>query len=114
MRISDWSSDVCSSDLKVNREFRVSRPNALWVVDFTYVHSWAGFVQGNRVKEGATNARIAESMQILRFGRGDIVRDSGDQSSGALGEARSEESRGAKAGVSTCRSRWAPDPNKKN
>ena len=29
---------------KVNREFRVSRPNALWVVDFTYVHAWAGFV----------------------------------------------------------------------
>ena len=28
---------------KVNREFRVSRPNALWVVDFTYVHTWAGF-----------------------------------------------------------------------
>jgi transposase InsO family protein len=23
---------------------RVSRPNALWVVDFTYVHTWAGFV----------------------------------------------------------------------
>jgi transposase InsO family protein len=21
-----------------------SRPNALWVVDFTYVHTWAGFV----------------------------------------------------------------------
>lgn len=29
---------------KINREFRVSRPNALWVVDFTYVHTWAGFV----------------------------------------------------------------------
>ena len=29
---------------KVNREFRVSQPNALWVVDFTYVHTWAGFV----------------------------------------------------------------------
>jgi len=29
---------------KVNREFKVSRPNALWVVDFTYVHTWAGFV----------------------------------------------------------------------
>jgi putative transposase len=29
---------------KVNREFRVSRSNALWVVDFTYVHTWAGFV----------------------------------------------------------------------
>ncbi len=24
---------------KVNRVFRVSRPNALWVVDFTYVHT---------------------------------------------------------------------------
>ncbi len=29
---------------KVNREFRVERPNALWVVDFTYVHTWVGFV----------------------------------------------------------------------
>jgi putative transposase len=29
---------------KVNREFQVSRPNALWVVDFTYVHTWIGFV----------------------------------------------------------------------
>ena len=28
---------------KVNRAFRVSRPNALWVVDVTYV-IWAGFV----------------------------------------------------------------------
>jgi transposase InsO family protein len=29
---------------EVNREFRVSRPNALWVVAFTYVHRWVGFV----------------------------------------------------------------------
>jgi len=29
---------------KVNRAFKVQRPNALWVVDFTYVHTWAGFV----------------------------------------------------------------------
>jgi hypothetical protein len=28
---------------KVNQEFRVSRANALWVVTFTYVHTWAGF-----------------------------------------------------------------------
>jgi putative transposase len=34
---------ACPLD-KVNRQFRVSRPNALWVVDFTYVHTWAGFV----------------------------------------------------------------------
>jgi len=34
---------ACPLD-KVNRKFRVNRPNALWVVDFTYVHTWAGFV----------------------------------------------------------------------
>src|SRR3546814_15502946 len=106
MRISDWSSDVCSSDLqmrregatvakctierlmramglagvrrgktcvttvsnpkapcpldKVNREFRVSRPNALWVVDFTYVHSWAGFVQGNQIGRASCRARVCQ------------------------------------------------------
>jgi len=29
---------------KVNRAFKVQRPNALWVVDFTHVRTWAGFV----------------------------------------------------------------------
>lgn len=28
---------------KVNREFKVTRPNGLWVVDFAYVHTWSGF-----------------------------------------------------------------------
>jgi transposase InsO family protein len=28
----------------VNRQFRASRPNVLWVSDFTYVSTWAGFV----------------------------------------------------------------------
>jgi putative transposase len=34
---------LCPLD-KVNREFKVTRPNSLWVVDFTYIHTWAGFV----------------------------------------------------------------------
>ena len=29
---------------KVNRQFKASRPNALWVSDFTYVATWHGFV----------------------------------------------------------------------
>ena len=29
---------------KVNRQFRAERPNQLWVSDFTYVSTWAGFV----------------------------------------------------------------------
>jgi transposase InsO family protein len=28
----------------VNRQFKADRPNALWVSDFTYVSTWAGFV----------------------------------------------------------------------
>ena len=29
---------------RVNRQFKAARPNALWVADFTYVATWAGFV----------------------------------------------------------------------
>jgi putative transposase len=28
---------------RVNRQFRADRPNALWVSDFIYVHTWQGF-----------------------------------------------------------------------
>ncbi len=33
----------CPED-RVNRQFRAPRPNALWLSDFTYVATWAGFV----------------------------------------------------------------------
>ncbi len=36
-------SAPCPED-RVNRQFRAPRPNALWLADFTYVASWAGFV----------------------------------------------------------------------
>ena len=29
---------------RVNRQFKAARPNQLWVSDFTYVSTWAGFV----------------------------------------------------------------------
>jgi putative transposase len=34
---------VCPLD-RVNRRFKAPQPNALWVSDFTYVATWAGFV----------------------------------------------------------------------
>ena len=37
------TSVPCPRD-KVNREFRASAPNKLWVSDFTYVSTWQGFV----------------------------------------------------------------------
>jgi len=36
-------ADVCPLDL-VNREFKASAPNQLWVSDFTHVSTWSGFV----------------------------------------------------------------------
>ena len=40
--ISDAAAP-CPLD-RVNRQFKALRPNALWVSDFTYVATWAGFV----------------------------------------------------------------------
>ena len=40
--VSD-SAKPCPED-RVNREFQAPCPNALWVSDFTYVATWAGFV----------------------------------------------------------------------
>ncbi len=40
--ISDKAAP-CPLD-RVNRQFRVPRPNVLWVSDFTFVATWAGFV----------------------------------------------------------------------
>jgi transposase InsO family protein len=40
--VSDRSTP-CPED-RVNRQFQAPRPNALWVSDFTYVATWAGFV----------------------------------------------------------------------
>ena len=45
-RVRTTSSDratPCPLD-HVNRQFRAPRPNVLWVSDFTYVATWAGFV----------------------------------------------------------------------
>jgi transposase InsO family protein len=37
------SKAACPLD-RVNRQFKADRPNQLWVSDFTYVATWAGFV----------------------------------------------------------------------
>src|SRR3546814_16398336 len=86
MRISDWSSDVCSSDLQVQhpRQRQVRQvlplargePEVLLAVELLAEHALRRF--GHRVSPG-----------------------------------RSEERRVGKECVSTCRSRWAPYHSKK-
>src|SRR3546814_18507567 len=97
MRISDWSSDVCSSDLEeVEQSLHVgvvvllrhrtdARPRALLDVE-----------QQARPAEALVGAELAVG--------------AGAQRERAQEQVRSEERRVGKECVSTCRSRWSPDP----
>src|SRR3546814_8998772 len=86
MRISDWSSDVCSSDLTVN---------ARLTLDVTYL------LNGEAVPE--LLARL-ERMCELAIGEGLLT----GETAAEVDTWRSEERRVGKECVSTCRSRWSP------
>src|SRR3546814_12406394 len=103
MRISDWSSDVCSSDL------------------FTRLRD--GHRQLHRPVAGAARlVQLIPGNVLAELHCGDAERDRSralKAVAAVLGRAhvvghalrqieRSEERRGGKEGVSTCRSRWAP------
>src|SRR3546814_15941585 len=101
MRISDWSSDVCSSDLDV---------------------SWGVRTQGFELEASLVPARSFRMTAGVTYAR-TKYRDNlvGDSSGAPLDQAlrklpgdnmsnapRSDERRVGKACVSTCRSRWSP------
>src|SRR3546814_15230259 len=95
MRISDWSSDVCSSDLDLERydEDPIERP-----------------------LQHAINTRYGIGLQaVLALGAWEY-RNHGIAAPEMLTEPdmRSEERRVGKEVVSTGRSRWSPDHSKKN
>src|SRR3546814_20310501 len=96
MRISDWSSDVCSSDLLGGE------CPAITVV--VAAHDEERTI-GARVRNLLAQDYPATRLKVL------VVSDgSGDRTAE---EARSEERRVGKECVSTCRSRWAPYHYKK-
>src|SRR3546814_4506805 len=85
MRISDWSSDVCSSDLSLGITFA---PNMAWMR-----HGDAGGYQ-NTPKFGFAYGLLADFAFTENYYF-------------ATGLLRSEERRVGKECVSTCRSRWS-------
>src|SRR3546814_14961272 len=101
MRISDWSSDVCSSDLlRESAEQEAIRVFAANLKDLLLAapagpKSVLGLDPGIRtgVKVAAIDAtgKVLETATVYPF------------------EPRSEERRVGKEWVSTCRSRWSPD-----
>src|SRR5207237_1821336 len=63
---------ACPLD-RVNRQFRAECPNRLWVADFTYVATWAGFVYAAFVID--VFARRIVGWRVSRSARADFVLD---------------------------------------
>src|SRR3546814_3754581 len=83
MRISDWSSDVCSSDLEGDRR-----------------------AVGDRAADD--QSRYRRSVDAQEPAVRSVPQAVRERCRGARGEQRSEERRVGKECVSTCRSRWSP------
>src|SRR3546814_13370041 len=101
MRISDWSSDVCSSDLKV-----ASQPSIPITGDHRLQH--VAPVMGAMDGAGAQRA----SLQVAELDENEQVPVVGAAELAIVDRApmvRSEERRVGKECVSTCRSRGSPD-----
>src|SRR3546814_14133562 len=123
MRISDWSSDVCSSDLQKQRsqnsagKLRAEQDAARAVLS-QRVHDAAAQIGDNApvvLLTSNANPAMPDRVAVLRdvvlpHVRGDArhieLLLSGAQRIGL----RSEERRVGKECVSTCRSRWSPYP----
>src|SRR3546814_13394361 len=98
MRISDWSSDVCSSDLKLEAPVRQKvreLPDKFEDATHTGLHL---------EKLNAARDDRVRTVRVDQFWRGVVVR----LGEGRYALLRSEERRVGKECVSTCRSRWSP------
>src|SRR3546814_15835967 len=115
MRISDWSSDVCSSDL-LAASLDPDRPLS---------RGFARVMDGDRLVSSAAAAQAAGQV-TLKFKDGEVDADISERLEKSAGTAtsktskarpsssgRSEERRVGKAVASTCRFRWSPDHLKK-
>src|SRR3546814_18905583 len=106
MRISDWSADVCSSDLWrgwVSPE--VGSVDSCLAVSESWARRWPR-------REGETRD-FCTAMGLLQNGfvarAGQLVPPGGWKGvAGTSASVRSEERRVGKECVSTCRSRWSP------
>src|SRR3546814_15398237 len=97
MRISDWSSDVCSSDLIAKRQRLFSRAAAEWRLAQDHARKECAQGKGNVENKGSAECDAqcnGKHSQPKQF-------------------PRSEERRVGKC-VSTCISRWSPYHEKKN
>src|SRR3546814_12021995 len=103
MRISDWSSDVCSSDLLPAVHEFPSWPRSLFIRIPTTPLPASQPLTISRITQGrfAVSEPTSTTTQLLPYMLSSIH------------FSRSEERRVGKECVSTCRSRWSPYHSKK-
>src|SRR3546814_15729698 len=98
MRISDWSSDVCSSDLAAE----LLRGTAQQVDSRSCVRA-----QANQQPEPHVTLRGTRRYRAVVYASGVPGEWSRDETDGLPWRQRSEERRDGNEGVSTCRTRWS-------
>src|SRR3546814_19777390 len=108
MRISDWSSDVCSSDLY---EFGSARCRQAAEQDAQHAFAFSLLLVGLRTRTADDQHELAAPTIVVGLQPTDDL--AGRRAVTVLVElgqlaSRSEERRGGKECVSTCRSRWSP------
>src|SRR3546814_12093853 len=109
MRISDWSSDVCSSDLaQANEHLARESGNAGRICAKSHGRIGARGAASVIVRCVVSVAMLAEGWDANTVTHIVGLRPFGSQLLCEPVVGRSEERRGGKEGVSTCRSRWAP------
>src|SRR3546814_20492029 len=104
MRISDWSSDVCSSDLGLAKSAEAQGAQLSRLEEITRLVQGLA-TQRLEVPSSFGPAKVEtpeKGVRLLTFEGG----------SGAP-PTSSDERRVGQACVSTCRSRWSPNPDKK-
>src|SRR3546814_1600429 len=101
MRISDWSSDVCSSDLaaEITAERELEEETGYRAAHWRTVGEF--YSSPGMVSESFT---LLIATGLTRIGEGGGV----DGEDIIVHRVRSEERRVGKECVSTCRSRWSP------
>src|SRR3546814_13120728 len=102
MRISDWSSDVCSSDLPrvgLGRPHAPDRPGQFVRAIAFERGAFAAFVDRQLVQPKRQAGKLGEMQFVNELIRGADADDIG---------CRSEERRVGKECVRTCRSGWSP------
>src|SRR3546814_13443052 len=108
MRISDWSSDVCSSDLFLGM---VREAPALIAEEIAAVRARTDRPFGVNLIPAATDAALLDAELAVCFEqRVHSLCFFWDVDAAAVGRAqeRAEERREGKQWVSTCRTRWLP------